>query len=106
MFFAAAILEINYTKIRYLSRVTGCLAICCRGERKISIGSLLYQKTIQYLNLDNDEVTLVVFTGQPFKLIGEKVSFFWALIKILIELNAKHTKPPDPVIYLAIVMTN
>jgi DNA-binding response OmpR family regulator/anti-sigma regulatory factor (Ser/Thr protein kinase) len=54
----------------------------------------------------NDDITLVIFTSQPFKPIENKGIASKVPIKIVIELNAKHIKSADPVVDLVSVVTN
>jgi DNA-binding response OmpR family regulator len=53
-----------------------------------------------------DDITLVIFTSQPFKPIEKKGIASNIPIKIVIELNAQHIKSADPVVDLVNVVTN
>ena len=68
----------------------------------------LINKTTEYLGSmqRNDDITLVIFTSQPFKSVKKKGDASKVPIKIVIELNAKHIKSTDPVIDLVNVVTN
>jgi len=53
-----------------------------------------------------DDITLVIFTSQPFGAITKKGVASKVPIKIVIELDAKHIKFADPVVDLVNVVSN
>lgn len=54
----------------------------------------------------NDDITVVIFTSQPFEPIEKKGVSSKVPIKIVIELDASHLKSADPVVDLVNVVTN
>jgi DNA-binding response OmpR family regulator/anti-sigma regulatory factor (Ser/Thr protein kinase) len=68
----------------------------------------LIDKATEYLGSmqRNDDITLVIFTSQPFKPVERKGNSSQIPFKIVIELNASHIKSADPVVDLVNVVTN
>jgi DNA-binding response OmpR family regulator/anti-sigma regulatory factor (Ser/Thr protein kinase) len=54
----------------------------------------------------NDDITIVIFTSQPFELLDTKSGVSKTPIKIVVELNAQHIQSTDPVVDLVNVVTN
>jgi anti-sigma regulatory factor (Ser/Thr protein kinase) len=68
----------------------------------------LFSNATKYLGSmkRKDDVTIVIFTSQPFALVEKKGVSSKVPLKIVIELDAKHLKSTDPIIDLVNVMTN
>jgi DNA-binding response OmpR family regulator/anti-sigma regulatory factor (Ser/Thr protein kinase) len=77
------------------------------SQPDINVNGII-NKATEYIGLmqRNDDITLVIFTSQPFKPVERKGNASQIPIKIVIELNASHIKTADPVIDLVNVVTN
>ena len=53
-----------------------------------------------------DDVTVVIFTSQPFEAVENDGQASKIPIKIVIELNASHIRSENPVVDLVNVLTN
>jgi hypothetical protein len=77
------------------------------NQPNISVEGLV-SKATEYLGSmqRNDDITVVIFTSQPFEPVEKKGLASKVPIKIVIELNAEHIKSADPVVDLVNVVTN
>jgi DNA-binding response OmpR family regulator/anti-sigma regulatory factor (Ser/Thr protein kinase) len=77
------------------------------SQPDISVDGII-NKATEYLGgmERKDDVTVVIFTSQPFEPAENKGVASKVPIKIVIELGAKHIKSADPVVDLVNVMTN
>jgi serine phosphatase RsbU (regulator of sigma subunit)/anti-sigma regulatory factor (Ser/Thr protein kinase) len=77
------------------------------SQPDINVEGIL-NKTTDYLGSmkRKDDITLVIFTSQPFEQIKNKGVASKVPLKIVIELDAKHIKSADPVVDLVSVVTN
>jgi DNA-binding response OmpR family regulator/anti-sigma regulatory factor (Ser/Thr protein kinase) len=68
----------------------------------------LVTKATEYLGSmqRNDDITLVIFTSQPFEKRENKEGASSVPLKIVIALDAKHIKNTDPIVDLVSVVTN
>jgi DNA-binding response OmpR family regulator len=78
-----------------------------KGQPDISVEGII-SKATDYLGKmqRNDDITMVIFTSQPFEPIEKKGVSSNIPIKIVIELDASHLKSTDPVVDLVNVVTN
>lgn len=77
------------------------------SEPNISVEGVI-NKATEYLGgmERKDDVTMVIFTSQPFEPAENRGIASKVPIKIVIELNAEHIKSADPVVDLVNVVTN
>ncbi|MFT6344886.1 MAG: DNA-binding response OmpR family regulator/anti-sigma regulatory factor (Ser/Thr protein kinase) [Paraglaciecola sp.] len=77
------------------------------GQPDISVQEIIGKAT-EYLGSikRKDDITIVIFTSQPFEPMVHKYMASKIPIKIIIELDAEHIKLADPVVDLVNVMTN
>lgn len=69
---------------------------------------MLFNNMADYLGSmeRKDDVTLVIFTSQPFKKIKNQGAPSQVPLKIIIDLHAEHIKSTDPIVDLVSVVTN
>jgi DNA-binding response OmpR family regulator/anti-sigma regulatory factor (Ser/Thr protein kinase) len=77
------------------------------NQPDISVAGVV-SKATEYLGSmqRNDDITVVIFTSQPFEPVEKNGHASKVPIKIVIELNAEHIKAADPVVDLVNVVTN
>lgn len=78
-----------------------------KSQPNISVEGIINNVT-EYLGSmqRKDDITLVIFTSQPFEPIENKGIASKVPIKIVIELDAKHIRSADPIVDLVNVVTN
>lgn len=77
------------------------------GQPDISVEGIL-DKANAYLDgmQRNDDITMVIFTSQPFEPLIKRGLISKVPVKIVIDLNAKHIQSADPVVDLLNVLTS
>jgi DNA-binding response OmpR family regulator/anti-sigma regulatory factor (Ser/Thr protein kinase) len=77
------------------------------NEPNISVEGVISKATEYIGGMErNDDITLVIFTSQPFEAVENRGVTCKIPIKIVIELDAEHIKSADPVVDLVNIVTN
>lgn len=77
------------------------------SQPDISVDGLI-NKSTEYLGTmqRDDDMTMVIFTSQPFEMLENKGVISKIPVKIIVELDAQHIKAANPIVDLVNVVTN